>query len=232
VASEEPTTSPGPERADFHAQVTGIAALAEPVRRGLYRFVVAQAGPVTRDQAASGMGVARHVAKFHLDKLVEDGLLEVGYSRPPGRSGPGAGRPAKLYRRAQREISVNLPARDYQLAARIFARALGLDGDEAPDSRLLDSARELGLEIGRQARGPQGLLKVLAAYGYEPFADGARVRLRNCPFHALARDFQDPVCGMNLAFLDGVREAAGAEGLSAQLDKVEGLCCVTFESRR
>ena len=213
-------------------QLDSVELLGEPVRRALYLHVAAQPGDVSRDEAAAAVQISRELAAFHLDKLVTAGLLEPVYRRLTGRSGPGAGRPAKLYRRAQREISVNLPARDYQLAARIFARALGLGGEEAPDSRLLDSARELGLEIGREARGPQGLLKMLAAYGYEPFADGAKVRLRNCPFHALARDFQDPVCGMNLAFLGGVREAAGAEGLSAQLDKVEGFCCVSFERRR
>ncbi len=89
---------------DFDAQVAGIAALGEPVRRALYRYVIAQPGPVSRDQAAAGTGVPRHVAKFHLDKLAADGLLEVEFRRPPGRRGPGAGRPTKWYRRSLREL--------------------------------------------------------------------------------------------------------------------------------
>src|SRR5680860_1382324 len=90
---ERPTTDPTPTdpmpRGDFDARVTEIAALGEPVRRALYLWLVAQPEPVTRDDAAAGAGVARHVAKFHLDKLVDEGLLEVEYSRPPGRGGPG-----------------------------------------------------------------------------------------------------------------------------------------------
>src|SRR3954471_17139529 len=115
---------PQPAARDFDAQVAGIAALGEPVRRTLYGFVAAQPGPVNRDEAAAGAGVARHVAKFHLDKLVDDGLLEVEYRRPPGRRGPGAGRPAKFYRRSAREVAVSLPERHYELAGRLFARAI------------------------------------------------------------------------------------------------------------
>ena len=87
---------------DFAEQVAGVAALAEPVRRDLYRFVVAQAGPVSRDQAGEGVGVPRHTAKFHLDKLVEEGLLDTEFRRLGDRQGPGAGRPTKLYRRSRR----------------------------------------------------------------------------------------------------------------------------------
>jgi len=72
-----------------------VASLGEPVRLTLYRYVVAQAEPVSREQAAAGVGVAHHVAKFHLDRLEDDRLLEVNYRRPAGRTGPGAGRPTK-----------------------------------------------------------------------------------------------------------------------------------------
>lgn len=109
---------------EFDADIVSVAALSEPVRRDLYRYVVAQDRPVGRDQAAVGVGVAHHVAKFNLDKLVADGLLDVEYSRPPGRTGPGAGRPAKLYRRADRAISVNLPERRYDLAGQVMAEAI------------------------------------------------------------------------------------------------------------
>src|SRR5437016_1635060 len=122
MTAEAPPTTPS--GAEFDAQVVGIAALAEPIRRALYRYVVAQVAPVNRDQAAEGAGVARHVAKFHLDKLVEDGLLDVTYARPAGRGGPGAGRPAKLYQRSPRQLAVSLPQRDYELAGRLLARAI------------------------------------------------------------------------------------------------------------
>ena len=72
-----PTTSP--------AGWPASAALAEPVRRDLYLYVVGQPEPVSRDQAAAGVGVPRHTAKFHLDRLVEEGLLDTEFRRLSGR---------------------------------------------------------------------------------------------------------------------------------------------------
>ncbi len=116
---------------DFDSRVASIATLGEPVRRDLYRYVVAQPEPVSREQAAAALGVARHVAKFNLDKLEEEGLLEVEYARPAGRRGPGAGRPAKLYRRSRHEVEVSLPERRYDLAARVMAEAITIAEDKA-----------------------------------------------------------------------------------------------------
>src|SRR4051812_1023437 len=93
---------------ELDERLARIAALGEPIRRALYRYVVGQREPVGRDQAAEAIGVARHTAKFHLDRLEADGLLQSDYSRPAGRRGPGAGRPAKRYRRAGGEIEVSL----------------------------------------------------------------------------------------------------------------------------
>src|SRR5689334_18516051 len=84
---------------------TAVAALADPVRRRLYRYVAAQQDAVGREQAAEGAGVPLHIARFHLEKLVDEGLLDTEYRRLTGRAGPGAGRPAKLYRRTAAEVS-------------------------------------------------------------------------------------------------------------------------------
>src|SRR4051812_26864076 len=117
----------------FAVDAARIAALGEPVRRELYCFVVAQDEPVSREKAASGTGVPHHVAKFNLDRLVAAGLLDVEYRRPPGRGGPGAGRPAKLYRRAARDVTVSLPERRYDLAGRVLAEAITIaDRDRIP----------------------------------------------------------------------------------------------------
>lgn len=51
---------------------------------------------MSRAEAADAVGVARTLAAFHLGKLVDAGLLEVAHRRLTGRSGPGAGRPAKV----------------------------------------------------------------------------------------------------------------------------------------
>ena len=64
---------------DLAERVAGVAALADPTRRDLYLHVSAQAEPVSRDEAADALGIARHTAKFHLDKLAEEGLLDIDF---------------------------------------------------------------------------------------------------------------------------------------------------------
>jgi predicted ArsR family transcriptional regulator len=224
---------------DVAAQIAGIAALNEPVRRDLYRFVAAQPAPVSRDEAAAGVDVPRHVAKFHLDKLVQDGLLEVEFARPPGRSGPGAGRPAKLYRRSSRELAVSVPERHYDLAGRLLARAVtDAERDGVPVREALASAaHERGRAIGERARrraGPrpsrnallEATTEVLVDCGYEPRIDEEGVTLANCPFHALAQEHRDLVCGMNLDLMEGVAEGLGRAPFEPCLDPAPGRCCV------
>lgn len=139
---------------DLASRIASIASLAEPVRRSLYLYVAAQPEPVSRDQAAAALGVARHVAKFNLDKLEEESLLEAFYARPQGRSGPGAGRPAKLYRRSSREVAVSLPERHYDLAARVMAKAIiaAQDGSVPIADALSAAAREAGQALGETAK--------------------------------------------------------------------------------
>ncbi len=223
----------------FADQVEGVASLAEPLRRQLYRFVVAQTGPVSREEAASGLGVALHAAKFHLDKLVADGLLEVEYSRPPGAGGPGAGRPAKRYRRTDRQFSVSLPARRYELAGRLLARAVDdAERDGVPvREALANAARRVGQAMGtdvRQRMGRRSSLaalstaacEVLADEGFEPRADRSGIELRNCPFHALAEEHRQLVCGMNMDLMGGFVEGLDHPKLTAVLDPAPGRCCV------
>src|SRR5215204_2889782 len=132
---------------NFDRNVTGIGVLADPVRRHLYRFVCSQAEPVSRDEAAAAVGIARHQAKFHLDRLEAEGLLESGYARLRERSGPGAGRTSKLYRRTGRDIAVSLPDRKYELAGRLMADAIAASA--ASGAPVLDVLYRLAAEHGR-----------------------------------------------------------------------------------
>jgi predicted ArsR family transcriptional regulator len=220
---------------DFTADVVGVAALSEPVRRELYCYVVAQDEPVSRENAAAGTGVAHHVAKFNLDRLVAAGLLDVEYRRPPGRGGPGAGRPAKLYRRAARDISVSLPGRRYDLAGRVMAEAItiaGRDGIPVADALRL-AARATGRQLGGSAVVDEDtpvhdtVSRVLAHHGYEPRRAADQVVLANCPFHRLAADYTDLVCHMNRDLIDGVIDAVCPGALSARLNPGPDRCCVT-----
>ena len=217
---------------DFVSQVTGVGALAEPVRRALYRYVVTQPGSVSRDQAAAGAGVPRHTAKFHLDRLTADGLLDVEFRRPAGRRGPGAGRPTKYYRRADGQFAVSLPERRYDLAGHILARAVEAaerDGLEVRDAvRRAATAGGRQLAAGRTADTLGEVADLLAGYGYEPRAAGGRLELANCPFQELAGAHTALVCGLNLDLLSGLVEALGAEAVQVRLDPGPSGCCVTL----
>ena len=227
---------------NLDARLDRVAALGEPVRRALYRFVVAQPEPVTRERAAAGVGVAQHTAKFHLDRLVHDGLLEASYRRPPGRGGPGAGRPAKVYRRSDTDLDVSLPERRYDLAGRLLVRAVAhatRTGSPATDALHAVAAEEgrsagarLAANLGRPARQSEveaTVFGALTAHGYEPRRDGNGIALANCPFHALTRESTEVVCGMNRAYLAGVLDGIGATTLEARLDPADGRCCVRLE---
>ena len=203
---------------------SGIGALADRVRRNLYRFVCSQPTPVSRDQAADALGIAQHQAKFHLDRLAAEGLLESDYARLTGRSGPGAGRTSKLYRRADRDIAVTLPQREYELAGRLMARAIAQSAvNGAPVVDVLNRVAYdygHGLAVaalaGRQ-RPPTDAgsaldvaVGVLSEHGYEPHYDGDQVYMANCPFHALAQEQTELACTMNHALITGVVDALRA----------------------
>jgi predicted ArsR family transcriptional regulator len=217
------------------AQISAIAALGEPTRRRLYDYVVRQSEPVSRDDAAAALELPRTTAAFHLDRLVDEDLLDVAYQRRTGRTGPGAGRPAKLYQRSHHQVAVSLPQRRYELAARLLSSALA-DAERSGDSprRFLNQrAYRLGRELGETARSAPGndnagqsALRVLEEYGFEPRVEGADVTLANCPFHALAQEHTELVCGMNLRLLDGLLEGLASTGLTAYLDPAPPHCCV------
>ena len=218
-----------------------IASLDEPARRALYEWVATAGHAVGRDEAAAAVGVSRALAAFHLDRLVRDGLLVPEYRRLTGRTGPGAGRPAKLYRRAPREVTVSLPERRYETAAKLFAETLDrLSGGRGPSPELEDAAREVGEASGETAATEAGrprsrsgrraaVVAALRERGYEPFTDDdGDIRLRNCPYHALVDEHRPLVCGMNVALVKGLIHGARGAGLSARLDSRPGLCCVAI----
>jgi predicted ArsR family transcriptional regulator len=224
---------------DLERQVAGIGALAEPARRALYAYVCSQPGPVSREQAAEQTGLALHSVRFHLDRLVEEDLLDVEFRRLSGRSGPGAGRPAKLYRRSDRQLSVSMPPRRYDLAGDVLAEAVdrsvreGLPVGDAVHAAALAHGRRLGADAQADpdASAQERTARVLAGCGYEPRVVGEAVVLANCPFDRLARDHTELVCGLNLALVEGVLQGLGCSTLQAVLDPQPGQCCVTTRVR-
>jgi len=224
------------ENAD--GRLAALAALNEPVRRRIYRYVAAQGAAVSRDGVAEALGLARSVAAFHLEKLAALGLLEFEYRRPLGRSGPGAGRPAKLYRRAAGEFALSIPERHYELAAQLLAQVVedAADGSVPVSEALRSIARERGRSIGACLRLSEGrskrqlieqLAELLTDQGYEPQVEDTAIALRNCPFHALAKEHRELVCGMNLELIKGVIEAGDLPDTAARLNPAPGRCCVS-----
>lgn len=219
----------GMARTEVARTLARIAALEDPVRRALYFLVVERGGETSRDQAARAIGVSRALAAFHLDKLVQHGLLEVTYRRLGGRRGPGAGRPAKLYRRAGEQLTVSLPPREYELAAALFAETF--TGGKA--KTLLERvARRVGRRLAGRGHKPgrRAFVNVLERHGYEPStrSDGTIV-LRNCPFDALARTHKDLVCGMNRALVHGFKAGAGLTGYQIVANNRPGECCALLQ---
>jgi predicted ArsR family transcriptional regulator len=226
--------------------LASLSTLDDPVRRRLYEVVTRQPGPVGRDEAAATAGVGRALAVYHLDKLVESGLLAATYQRPPGRSGPGAGRPAKLYTRADREFAVTVPPRSYELAARLLVQAVEADTSGQSRAALGQAARRLGAELGRGGQAEEAnrgearddahggdVEGALTRQGYEPCRGGDGViRLRNCPFHQLAERHREVVCGMNLTLIKGLVEGLGVDDWHPVLDPRPGYCCVALGGER
>lgn len=232
------------ERRDARDALDSIGALSEPNRRALYDYVAERRDWVSREQAAEALGLQRGIAAHHLDRLADDGLLEIDYRRLNNRRGPGAGRPAKVYRRAESELGLSLPPRDYELAGRLLADAAERsrrDGTPIVDS-LERAARDAGRALAaaakqdttpgarddtrRDARRAR-VVEVLQRRGFEPETRGDGVTvLHNCPFHHLAQAHTELVCGMNLCLLDSFLTELNGLDLHAELEPEDGYCCV------
>jgi predicted ArsR family transcriptional regulator len=223
---------------ELERQIAALASLDDPVRRGLYLYVSGRGREVGRDEAARAVRISRALAAFHLDKLVQHGLLVTTYRRLTKRRGPGAGRPAKLYRRSDRQLDVTLPPRRYELAGRVLAHTLAT---APPTARrvLLRAARDAGRRLVRNSERPRRrnhLSSVLAEWGYAPARTDGEIRLRNCPFGALAAECQPLICEMNLALLRGVLAGLNARDVRAMprpsgSAREPGSCCVTLHKR-
>lgn len=211
------------------------AALREPTRRTLYDYVGRQPRAVSRDEAAQAVRVSRALAAFHLDKLVQVGLLKAEYRRLSGRSGPGAGRTSKLYRRSRHQFRMSLPYRNHELLARLLAGSFGPPEPSSPD---LGAAREFGRSLGARARRRvrgrpaddrliQCVVDVLETLGFEPYRESSgSLRLGNCPFDPLSRLFTPVVCGVGQAVVSGVVQGVEAPMRIGREERPDRCCCV------
>jgi len=206
-----------------------VTALSEPSRRALYDYVRRQDHPVGREEAAEATGISRALAAFHLDKLVEVGVLSARYETPAGQA-RGRGRAPKVYEATGDGLAVTIPERRYELIADILAEAVA--GGEEPAAEV---AARLSYRRGRDLSAAlppgQDVVGALTDLGFEPRRDPAAVTLHNCPFHALAARHTSLVCGLNQAFLAGLVDGLGATDSAPVLAPSPGRCCVELRPR-
>jgi predicted ArsR family transcriptional regulator len=236
--------SEGPVEKALRGSIEAVGALGDEARRDLYLFVRDAGRPVTRDEAAAVAGVSTRLAGFHLDKLVDRGLLRTHYARKPGRSGPGAGRTSKFYELSGTDVSVNIPSRSYDLLGEILVSALDSEAaGRSPTQAAFELAARKGEASGeelrrgqtpRRARPMAVAVDALRDLGFEPYRAGRTreeaVELRNCPFHRLARQHPDLVCRINHAFIGGLLAGLGCTTVDASLEPTPGQCCVKLRS--
>lgn len=221
---------------DFEQQVASVATLSDPVRNAIYRYIVAQGTEVSRDGVAAALKIPRSQATFHLEKLAEQGLVETTYRRLSERRGPGAGRTSKLYRRSRRQILVSLPPRDYEVVARALAEAMEGTRRGSVTKRLAAIGRKVAVQWAaeRRSRAPlKGLESILGEHGYEPYwKDRNELKLRNCPFEALAAEHEEAICkGFNLELIKGLIKELGVRGASAVYSTPPPMCCISLRMK-
>jgi predicted ArsR family transcriptional regulator len=221
----ETSTETFAEATPLPGRVAAVTALADPARLALYELVSRSAEPIARDAAARAVGLSRSTAAFHLERLAALGLVVVEYRRLSGRTGPGSGRPAKLYRRADAEISVSLPERHYDLAGDVLAGAIERSIETGLPVR--HTLRTVAGEAGRTRGAASASLPLaLEENGFEPCADGDDIVLGNCPFHRLAQKHTDIVCELNYELVRGLADGAGDVDHAVQSEPGAGRCCI------
>ena len=229
----------------LQGDVEAVGARDDELRRRIYLYLRGAGRPASREEVAVATGISRKLAAFHLDKLVDRGLLGTSFARPPGRSGRGAGRTAKYYEPSDREFEISIPERRYDVMGSILLGAISeRSGQESGEAAAKRVAHRTGEEIGRAEReqrhlpppGPERTIsvaeEVLSACGYEPFTEEGALRMRNCPFHALAEQDRDLVCTLNRELIDGVVTGLGSSSVDVELTPTPGKCCVTISAPR
>lgn len=176
-----------------------LEAVGDPELRDALLFARGQARPITADELAAAQGVHRNVARSRLERLTEAGLLEPGYERRTGRSGPGAGRPAKTYAVAPELNAIQFPARRYELLLSMLLDALPSTGRER---RLREIGAQFAEQLARDGAlrpsktlraGVEAMCRAMRSLGYQ--ASVAEVTERRavistptCPLRPLVRE--------------------------------------------
>lgn len=214
---------------ELHELVGRLCVLDDAVRLRAYDEVRRHGQPATRSHVADVLGISVNLAAYHLDKLVDVGLLQASYARPPGSGGRGGGRPAKHYEPAEVELEVSIPPRRYDLAASLLAGAVE---DLAAGEAIERAGHDAAYAVGRQLGGSVGdSAQALERLGYAPAEEQRRIVLRNCPFRRIAESNTTVVCALNLALIRGLL-AGARDRRSTSLTPSSNSCCVIIGTGR
>lgn len=220
--------------------IDAVAALSDPLRRGMYAYIRQVRRPVSRDEAAASVGISRKLAAFHLDKLVAAGVLRAHYA--PAGEARKVGRTPKVYEPSGVDIRVSIPQRHPDLLAEILVAAAAAGGEI--QQAATEAARTRGEAEGEAERtrtrpgrlGTERALTlaahILTQHGYEPDrTTPTTIRLRNCPFHPLAAKAPTLVCAINRSFCHGILTGLAATTITATLAPTPGECCVELHEK-
>ena len=193
------------------------AALGDPTRRGIYLAVRQSPEPVTSARIAELFTIHPNVARHHLDRLAEDGYLRVTHQRRNGRTGPGAGRPAKCFEATSKSISLH-PGRRYDLLVELLVRVLDRVKSEGIGLIAEQVGRDYGRDIAQSIGTPQdpgyeaavqALVRVMGGVGFEVSADphGQRLLTSHCPFGEAATGHPEVICSLDRGMVAGIMGA-------------------------
>jgi len=184
--------------------VDRLDALGDSAVRRTALFVRSETRPVTADEVATALAVPRSAARWRLEKLVAAGMLVTGFERRSGRTGPGAGRPAKTYAAAAETSAVEFPRRRYETLMHLL---IGVLPRRNRAERLRDVGEGYGAELAQAAglrsaptmqAALDGVCGALGRLGFqaaveEASATGATIVSATCPLRPLV--VADPEAG-------------------------------------
>jgi predicted ArsR family transcriptional regulator len=195
------------------------AALGDPTRRAIFIAVRESPEPMTSAAIAELFTIHPNVARHHLDKLAADGYLQVSHRRPAGRTGPGAGRPAKCYETTEKAIDVHFPSRRPDLLVELLVRLVQRLAPDDIAAVAEDVGRQYGRELAAEVGTPEedgyqeavtAVAQAMSGLGFgisqDTSAATSRLLTSHCPFGAAAAGHPDVVCSLDRGIVSGLFE--------------------------
>lgn len=209
----QPISSASRQLSDSISDLT--SALGDPTRRAVYIAIRESTGPMSTAGIAELFDIHPNVARHHLDKLAADGYLDVTHRRPNGRTGPGAGRPAKYYAVSSKQIDVHFPTHRHDVLSDMLVRII----DRIAPDNIREVAEQVGTEVGRELAGEIGspedtgyegavkaVVRAMTGIGFGVSSDvaGQRLLMSHCPFGDTAAAHPEVVCSLDRGMVRGL----------------------------